>query len=87
MTLIICLDVGQERDPTSLCVVGIIQRHPAGRERSEVHLLVRQLERPPLKASYPKIARVGTHDDLVTALGLAVQVDRPVPMGYAVRLR
>jgi hypothetical protein len=31
--------------------------------------------------------RVGTHDDLVTALGLAVQVDYPAPRGYALRLR
>jgi len=31
--------------------------------------------------------KVGTHDDLVTALGLAVQVDRPVGKGYALRLR
>lgn len=30
--------------------------------------------------------RVGTHDDLVTALGLAVQVDR-LPRGYVMRLR
>lgn len=31
--------------------------------------------------------RVGTHDDLVTALGLAVQIDHPISRGYAVRLR
>lgn len=30
--------------------------------------------------------RVGTHDDLVTALGLAVQIDGP-PRGYSMRLR
>jgi hypothetical protein len=27
--------------------------------------------------------KVGTHDDLVTALGLAVQVDRPIGMARA----
>lgn len=31
--------------------------------------------------------KVGTHDDLVTALGLAVQVDRVGSRGYAFRLR
>jgi hypothetical protein len=200
MDITIGLDIGQKRDPTAFCVAECRER-PVGTERSEVHFLVRHLQRLPLGTPYPKVVeraaevvsglkrrskdrprlfidatgvgqpivdlledrgiqgvacyfnhgdrrneksgrevvigkaylvsrlqalfqsfrlhlpenpettalkreldtfeirvdqnandrygafRVGTHDDLVTALGLAVQVDHPISRGYSLRLR
>jgi len=46
MELAIGLDIGQKRDPTALCVAEIHERR-ISEERTEVHFLVRHLERLP----------------------------------------
>ncbi len=55
MTVLIGVDLGQQRDPTAICVAEPEGRQSAG--RTEHHFLVRHLQRLPLGTSYPEVAR------------------------------
>ncbi len=52
---LIGVDIGQKRDPTAICVAVTERRKVAG--RTEVHFLVRHLERLSLGTPYPDVAR------------------------------
>lgn len=54
-TITIGVDIGQNRDPTAICVSEADRRTIEGRE--EKHYVVRHLERLPLHARYPEVAR------------------------------
>lgn len=54
-TITIGIDIGQKRDPTAICVSETVERTLRGRE--ETHYVVRHLERLPLRARYPDVAR------------------------------
>jgi hypothetical protein len=72
MDVMVGLSIGQRRDPSALCVVEIDERlREDGRHLD--HFLVRHLERLPVATERYGAFQVGRHDDLVTALGLAVQ--------------
>lgn len=48
------VDIGQKRDPTALCVAETEPRKVDG--RTEIHFVVRHLERLPLGTPYPRVA-------------------------------
>lgn len=48
------VDIGQKRDPTALCVAETEPRQVEG--RTEIHFVVRHLERLPLGTPYPRVA-------------------------------
>lgn len=54
-TITIGVDIGQNRDPTAICVTEAIGRTTEGRE--EKHYAVHHLERLPLRARYSEVAR------------------------------
>ena len=54
-TITIGVDIGQNRDPTAICVSEAIGRTTEGRE--EKHYVVHHLERIPLRARYSDVAR------------------------------
>jgi hypothetical protein len=54
-TITIGVDIGQNRDPTAICVSEADRRTIEGRE--EKHDVVRHLERLPLHTRYPEVAR------------------------------
>jgi hypothetical protein len=74
--VVVGVDVGQRVDPTAIAVVQLDER-PAD-ERTDVHHLVRHLERLPLGTPYPRVvARVAE-----VVRGVRVQVRRrPIPEG------
>ena len=55
MPVLIGVDLGQQRDPTAICVAEPERRESAG--GTEQHFLVRHLERLTLGTSYPDVAR------------------------------
>lgn len=55
MATVIGVDIGQKHEPTAICVVETEER--AGLDSSNVHFLVRHLERLPLALPYPKVAK------------------------------
>ncbi len=55
MGTVIGADIGKDRDPTAICVAEDDQRLVAG--RSEVHYLIRHLERLALGTPYPGVVR------------------------------
>lgn len=60
------VDIGQKRDPTALCVAETELRQVEG--RTEIHFVVRHLERLPLGTPYPRVAeRVARICDQVRA--------------------
>lgn len=48
------LDIGQKRDPTAICVAEIDPREQG--KRTDIHFLIRHLERLPLGTPYPQVA-------------------------------
>ncbi|HSL82164.1 MAG TPA: hypothetical protein VLF66_05275 [Thermoanaerobaculia bacterium] len=54
MTVRIGVDIGQKRDPTAVCVAEAELRQVEG--RTEIHYLIRHLERLPLGTPYPRVA-------------------------------
>ena len=58
MGAVIGVDIGQKRDPTAICVAAPENR--TVERRSEMHFLIRHLERLPLGTPYPAVvARIG----------------------------
>ena len=55
MAIVMGIDIGQRREPSAICVVETQARNVDG--RSEVHHMVRHLERLPTSTSFPEIAR------------------------------
>ena len=51
---LIGVDLGQQRDPTAICVAEMESREDP---RPQWHYLIRHLERLPLRTSYPEVAR------------------------------
>lgn len=79
------LDIGQKRDPTAICVAEIDPRKVD--KRTDVHFLIRHLERLPLGTPYPQVAerfadlvaRVRTKTDLKPTIFVdATGVGKPV---------
>lgn len=54
MELVIGVDIGQKRDPTAICVAELDERKVEA--RTEIHFLIRRLERLPLGTRYPRVA-------------------------------
>jgi hypothetical protein len=54
MAVFIGVDIGQKRDPTAICVAETERRQVES--RSEIHFVVRHLERLPLGTPYPRVA-------------------------------
>lgn len=52
--VVVGLDIGQKRDPTAICVAEIDPRQSG--ERTDIHFLVRHLQRLPLGTPYPQVA-------------------------------
>lgn len=58
MSVLIGVDIGQKRDPTAVCVA--VPENRTVERRSEMHFLIRHLERLPLGTPYPAVvARIG----------------------------
>ncbi len=94
MAVLIGVDVGQRAEPSALCVVEIEDR--SGPHGTQVHYVVRHLERFPIGTEYPaladRVAQVASGASMRGAHGLHVYLDatelgEPVVELFSVRVR